>query len=404
VEIEHVHRLKDPILLEFGDQGAETLERYVAQIEYTIYWCLRLLYPAEGLETVIPEGVEDVAVRRHGIYELHQVKTRDESQGPWTCADVLPVLCKLYSKSRAFDGECRYVFATNQMADNSTRMQKGSFGPLYRLKSLLDVKHDGLQFTEQDDSDWQWFDAAIVPKIIAVLGDEHKFAVDAEAVRRFICNTIIDTNSLLVRNPSIVDKLDDATCNAFPGEPACNTAQLYRWYDHLILLVIRRIITGTSMVSRAINRDDIVNCRHVGPLLTGAFPDLDAIPGRTLLDKKANLAGFDATEVPLFHRQKGLANALQRQLTQLGFADQMERLTAAVLDKQNALRHEVCREDGIGVSPGPHILAKLRPLLAALTQRYFPNVSEVDDQFCLGILWRETNECSAWWHSVDGQQ
>jgi len=36
-------RIKEQVLREFGDHGADTLERYFAQIEYTAFWCIRML-------------------------------------------------------------------------------------------------------------------------------------------------------------------------------------------------------------------------------------------------------------------------------------------------------------------------------------------------------------------------
>jgi len=137
--------IKDQVLREFGDQGADTLERYFAQIEYTTLWCIRMLRDAEKISVVIPEGVEDVVVVRQDVYELHQVKTRDESQGPWTTAEVLPILCQQYHRRKAFPGECRYYFVSDQMADTKTRLREDppAFGPLYRLKLLLEIEHDG---------------------------------------------------------------------------------------------------------------------------------------------------------------------------------------------------------------------------------------------------------------------
>src|SRR5438105_1585594 len=97
-------KIKAQVLRDFGDTGADTLERYFAQIEYTAYWCIRMLLPAESIACVIPEGVEDLVIGRNAVTELHQVKTRDESQGPWSTADVIPILCQQYHRRKAFDG------------------------------------------------------------------------------------------------------------------------------------------------------------------------------------------------------------------------------------------------------------------------------------------------------------
>ena len=76
----------------YGDHGADTIKRYFAQVEYTAYWCIRMLHDVENITMVTPETVEDVVLVRPGAIELHQVKTRDESQEPWTMSEV--ILCK----------------------------------------------------------------------------------------------------------------------------------------------------------------------------------------------------------------------------------------------------------------------------------------------------------------------
>src|SRR4051812_8054980 len=111
--------VKEHVLRTFGDDGATTTARYYAQFEYAAFWCIRMLSRNEGIVAVIPEGVEDVVVVRHdgtgNSYELHQVKTRDESQGPWNTADVLPILCKAYNHRHAFAGRVKFCFVSIQM-------------------------------------------------------------------------------------------------------------------------------------------------------------------------------------------------------------------------------------------------------------------------------------------------
>src|SRR5438270_415094 len=105
--------IKELFLREFGDQGAETLERYFAQIEYTAYWCIRMLYDHEGIDAIIPEGYEDVVVVRRGVFELHQIKTRQQSVGPWSMSEVLAVLCQQYHRRSLFPSDCLFHFVSN---------------------------------------------------------------------------------------------------------------------------------------------------------------------------------------------------------------------------------------------------------------------------------------------------
>lgn len=161
--------IKAQVLREFGDEGADTLARYFAQIEYTAFWCIQMLIDAQGIEAVIPEGVEDVVVIRGDIHELHQIKTRDESQGPWTTADVLPILCQQYNRRNAFLGKCRYYFVSNNMADTKTALKnhpnKPHYGSLFRLKTLLAIKHDGQSFNSEEQSEWQQLEEILLPRI-----------------------------------------------------------------------------------------------------------------------------------------------------------------------------------------------------------------------------------------------
>jgi hypothetical protein len=94
--------LRQKVFKEFGDQGADTLDRYTTQIECSASLCIRMLNAKEGIGWVIPEGGDDVVVVRSGVYELHQVKTKDESQGTWTTAEVLPILCGQYDRRKIY--------------------------------------------------------------------------------------------------------------------------------------------------------------------------------------------------------------------------------------------------------------------------------------------------------------
>jgi len=396
--------IKDQVLREFGDQGADTLERYFAQIEYTALWCVRMLRDAERISGVIPEGVEDVVVVRQDVHELHQVKTRDESQGPWTTAEVLPMLCQQYHRRKAFPGECRYYFVSDQMADTKTRLREDppAFGPLYRLKLLLEIEHDGQTHSADEQEELKLFEKILVPRIQANLLDRYQDSIDNEAAVSLLHNTWIETDCPMVRNPNNLIELESALSDLLPGTPSYTTVQLKEVYDRLLLLIVRKILTGRSLDTRQITRGDVLNCRTTPRASEAGYPNLDVIPGCTTLDKKAWLGGFDPTEFPLFHRQKKLAEWTRRKFETLGLTNDLDRLTIAILDLHTACRHKVCREQGIQQKPGPRILEMLRPKLTSLATKYFPESKDVDDQFCLGVLWRETDLCPAWWHGLGG--
>jgi hypothetical protein len=396
--------IKDQVFREFGDEGADTLERYFAQIEYTALWCIRMLHDAEKISAVIPESVEDVVVVRQDVHELHQVKTRDESQGPWTTAIVLPILCQQYHRRKAFPGECRFHFVSNQMADTKTRLREDppAFGPLYRLKLLLEIRHDGQIYSADEQKDLKLFERVLLPRIRANLLGKHQDNIDDETAASLLHNTWIETDCPMMRNPNNLTELENALSDLFPGTPSYTTLQLKEMYGRVLLLIVGKIVTGRSPDTRRITRGDVLNCRTTPRAPGAGFPDLGGIPGRTTLDKKARLGGFDPTEIPVFHRQKKLAQWVTLELETLDLTKELDHLTTAILDLQTACRHKVCREQGVEQKPGPRILEMLRPKLSALATHYFPESRDVDDQFCLGVLWRETDLCPAWWHALDG--
>jgi len=401
--------IKEQALRQFGDQGAETLQRYYAQIEYSAFWCARMLRAAEGIDAVIPEGVEDVVVVQHGVYRLYQVKTRDESQGPWTTADVLPILCQQYYRRIAFlPSECYYHFVSNQMADNKTTLRPGSYGALYRLKFLLDIKHAGQSLEPDEQTELHRLEEVLVPRIQEILVDQYMDNVDDVTALALLHNTWIETGCLTLHYPCVYEfasdnlaEIETALLDSFPGAPTLTMIQLRQMYGRLLLLVFGRIKTGKSLEARRIVQQDVLDCRATGYAPGDGYPNLDGVPGRTTLDKKARLGGFDPTELPVFHKQKQLAEWPIRGLGSLGLADNLTRLTAAILDLQRACRDKVCREQGVSQEPGPRILSMVRPGLASLSEKYFPGSKDVDDQFCQGVLWKETDLCSVWWHRFD---
>lgn len=394
-----MHRIKDAVLREFGDEGADTLERYFAQIEYIAFWCIRMLWKEEGILAVVPEVVQDVIIIRSDVHELHQVKTRDESQVPWTTAEVLPILCKQYHGRTAFSAPCCYHFVSDHRADPKTKLQSNSYGALYRLKVLLDIQHEGDQFNDDEQTEWDSLKRAIVPQIQHLLQKEHKQEVDEAMAVSLLTNTYIRTDTNTLRQSNNITDLGYALQNALPGT-TFTLAQLGDIYDRLLLLIIRKIFTKRSD-SRRIEESDILNCCSIPSLPLSLGINLDLVPGETNLDKKLYLGGFDATEMRPFHKQKVLASGTVRELETLGDRKRLEKLSMALIDQQVSCRHIMCRENGITERPGPSILATLRSSISTIARRYFPDNPDVDEQFCLGLLWNETNLCTIWWNALN---
>jgi hypothetical protein len=393
--------LLQKVLKEFGDQGADTLDRFLTQIEYTASLCIAMLNPKEGIDCVIPEGGDDVVVVRLGVYEFRQVKTKDESQGHWTTADVLPILCSQYYRRKIYPAaDCQYHFVSEQMADAKTALRPGAYGALYSLKNLLEAEHN-YGILEQDEIDLlEQLEAVILPRIQEILHDKYNEDVSIDEARELLHKTWIETDHPTLRRPFNVEVLETALEEACPSPSQFSTTQLRDIYDRLLLLIIRKIIRGKTPEERKIRAADVLNCRTEECALGDVLPDLSAVPGRTLLDKKAFLGGFDPTELPLFSRQKLNALGTERELQTLR-AKNLDKLRLALLDHQRKCRHMVCRDMGVVDKPGPQILAMVEPELENIAATYFPGVTEVDAQFCKGLLWDETNLCQAWWHNFN---
>jgi hypothetical protein len=393
--------LRDKVLREFGDQGADTLDRFFTQIEYTASLCISMLNSKEGIEHVIPEGGDDVVVVRLGVYEFHQVKTKDESQGPWTTADVLPILCGQYHRRKIYPAaDCHFHFVSEQMADAKTALKAGTYGALYSLKTLLEAEHN-YGFLEQEEIDLlSQLEAAILPRIQEILLDKHSDNVSIDEARELLHKTWIETDHPTLRRPFNVEVLETALEEACPSPSQFSTAQLRDIYDRLLLLIVRKIIRGVTPEERRICAPDVLNCRTEECAVGDVLPDLSGVPGRTLLEKKAFLGGFDSTELPLFSRQKLNALGTERELQTLR-AKNLDKLRLALLDHQRQCRHKVCREMGVVEKPGPKILELVETGLENIATSYFPGMREVDAQFCKGLLWDETNLCQAWWHALN---
>ncbi|MGA2607642.1 MAG: dsDNA nuclease domain-containing protein [Terriglobia bacterium] len=392
-------KIKEQVLREFGDAGADTLDRYAAQIDYTVFWCIRMLRPEEGIDGVIPEGVEDVVLVRPASIELHQIKTRDESQGPWTTNEVVPILCKQYYHRRAFPNRNHFFhFVSERMAERVDRSRKKRDCPLYRIKALLEIERDGQRLKAEESKELTKIEESLVPVIIEELRSIGEVVCKADALS-FLHSTRIETDSQLVRHPPCIEELAATLEEHSPGGHF-SVRQLSLIYDRLVLLVLRKIITGKDLNSRTIRRDDVLNCQYESFAPLPGCPDLNNVPGQTVVEKKAYLGGFDPAEIRGFNKQKALTEWENRKLDSLDLSGPVQHLAAALVDQHYQCRREVSMARPLDLRIGPAILALVRPKLKAIANQYLPDVKPVDEQFCLGLLWIETGLCNVWWHPV----
>ena len=390
--------LREAILREFGDTGADTLDRYQMQLEYTAFWCVRMLDPASRIDAVIPESIEDVVIERAAKYELRQVKTRAESVGDWSLDAALPILCAQYARRRAFNRPCSFHFVSNVGAANRPPRSARRPAPLWVLKHLLEkLAMDGV-LNGDDYAEMRRLEGRLVPRIRDILNNNHGDAVSRADVIESIRNTVIETSSIDLIKPISVTELDAALHAYNSACPPYTSQQLQRISDAIVLLIIRKIRTGTTIDARRITPSEVFECSSPAAAPDNV-PDLSAAAGRTLFEKKLALAGFDSTELPVFNRQKTMGEAFARELEQLVGMSVLDRVTIALLDLQRLRRRSISR-----VTPaqdvGPALYEVLKGEVVAEAIPYLPNGVQCDAFHCLGLLWSETSKCNAWWHPI----
>ncbi len=396
-----MNNIKEHILRTYNDIGADTLEKYWGQIEYTAYWCTHLLLPNSHLERVIPESIEDVVLDKGTGFELHQVKCRDESRPPWTTAEVIPILCDLYNKRHAFEKDCEYHFVSDHLADTKTELRNGSYGSLQRLKHFLEIFHLDNNFLPKEQEEFNNLKRVVIQKIIDTLSlkfgeNNNNFEDGVELLNK----TYIDTNSKLVRGRPNLQEL------AYALEISCldiqspNILTLERIYNRLLIHIVEKTIRGTSVDARSITKVEVMNCRNEPISVDGKHPNLDDLPGKTVIEKKAIYAGFHLSEIPIFTRQFIRASEKSRLFSILGLEENVNDFSLALMSKQNYYRREISDErKTIGI--GPNIYQKIQEDLPTLIQTYLPNVKQADEVYGLGLLWKATDECLLWWECLD---
>ena len=70
------------------DWGSDTLARFRYQAEATLPYCLSLVSPHSDIQAVIPEHLEDIALKTDNGWRFLQVKTRNPERGLWGVSDL----------------------------------------------------------------------------------------------------------------------------------------------------------------------------------------------------------------------------------------------------------------------------------------------------------------------------
>lgn len=391
-------RLMEAAVRQFGDDGAQTFQRYFTQFQYTAFWCIRMLRPAESIVSVTPEVVDDVVIERLDCVEIHQVKTRDESRGAWTVAEILPILCAQFLRRSAFQGLCRVHFVSNATAETRPSRAPNTVS-LFTLKRLIEDRRQGIAPTQADQKLLDQFSSDAVPAFVAHMLNAHKVAVPVDEMRAFILDAVIDTCSERLHYPARMDIYDPMNIQelaaALDDGERLPHYQLRAIYERLLLLVLGKVLGKPS--DRRIVAGDVAACE------TSYVPDVsdaglvEAAPGASKLEKKMFLGGFDATEIKLARRTRMLAEARWKELAALGLSNSLDWLSIDLLEAQQRARDRLCRVEGQNGPTGPRILEAIRGELSQLPKQHLPEMGPESALFAAGLLWRDTDRCYARW-------
>lgn len=391
-----MRHVKELVLRLYGDQGSDTIDRLASQVEYTADLCIQMLDPTSGIEAVIPEWLEDISLEHRDYEELIQVKTRDESVGFWTIAEVLPILCALYHRRHAVGRSCRFRFVSDGSADPRPASAR-SYGSLYRLKELLLTLEQGDPLTPGETALLADLRARVCPRVTEIMYDQYHESLGEREAWELLLRTFVDTNSPVLRGEPDYAALDRALDLYRPGLPARGIAQLRNLFDRLVKLIFDRVRQGTDRASRKIVAADIGALMSPLPV-PESLPSLDAVPGTTVLEKKLHLGGFDPTMKPTFNREWMHAKGIVREMAVQGATREITRYTTAALNRHGRLRMRLSRELPETDLFGPALWESLDQPLADLAQRELPEALQHDESFRIGILWDTTNDCASWWH------
>jgi hypothetical protein len=389
--------LRTDVLQLFGDYGADTIDRYFAQIEYTAVWCARMLDPRERVRVVIPEAVEDLVVLRHGRLELRQAKSRDESVGAWSLQELVPILGAQYARSYAF-GDRQFSFHFVSDARAEARVNR-NIGSLEALKDVLDLRRRGMSLSAKEATALRLFrerlPCLIAPYVRPPTGD----VCDEQRAEAFLLATHIETNDSDFRTPLSLELLHTGLIVAQPWMGHRTLPELRAIYDQLLLLIVKRIREGTDLRTRAILRADVIKCCEM-PIGESALAFNQLYPGKSMLEAKALHGGFDQFEVKQFRQQMGRAKVRKREIAAMQLGQAVEDLDLAVGELQRRERRALMMQLPPRAPFGPSLLEHIRPQLAGLATQYLPAGARPDVLLCQGLLWEHTQRCRSAWHAM----
>ena len=139
------------------DWGSDTLARFRYQAEVTLPYCVSALLSENDIVAVIPEYLEDIALKTKTGWRFLQVKSRDPERGLWTAADLfakkggaLRSLHRTYLETEGEDYSLELVLEGAVRTDNAI----GALRPHQDRSALVPMVMDKLNATQASAEDF----------------------------------------------------------------------------------------------------------------------------------------------------------------------------------------------------------------------------------------------------------
>ena len=139
------------------DWGSDTLARFRYQAEVTLPYCVSALLSENDIVAVIPEYLEDIALKTKTGWRFLQVKSRDPERGLWTAAGLFAkkggALRSLYSTYLETEGE---DYSLELVLEGAVRTDNaiGALRPRQDRSPLVPMVMDKLNATQASAEDF----------------------------------------------------------------------------------------------------------------------------------------------------------------------------------------------------------------------------------------------------------
>ncbi len=378
----------------------------MAQVEYTAFRCIQMVSGRYGILNVVPEVGDDVLIERKDCFELHQVKTRSETQGSWLASEVVPIFVKQLLSARRLDKPSRCVFVSNASAANSD--SQANFYNFSNFKRCIEARRRGAVLTNAQRMSFQkarhaWTEAITAASLPTTPPFTKREVLQALKTADFQTSSNYLVNPLEYGGFSAQNLifLDRALEDAVPGCPALSRLDLERMYAALLLLIIETMATRKRGDDRRIGPEEVKTACFLGEATRAVQINLDAYQGRNIAQKKANLAGFDPTSFPLIDRQRKLAQVALRELATTHDEQTIDVLVTELLEEHEQQRSVVSAQHPGSLNIGRKLFKSLQDRLESLNYTLLSKVGRLDRSTYFGIIWEEANQCHAWLHGTE---